>query len=357
MLHLIDGMQDYSSTPVKKYEIYVASLPGKDLMDALESRNVSFIPLPWIRRPISVLDFVCLIHLIWIIRKHRFDIVHTNSSKPGFLGRIAATVCKTPLIVHTAHGTSFNNFQPRATKYLYMGLEAIANRLCNNVVFVNNADRILCENTYLVQPSKACTIYNALPSSMEGKLTSVAMARVYGANPQITIGSILRFSDQKNVIETISRICKVCKETKALRFIFIGDGEHLPLCRSIVQSHGLNDSILLPGWDSDVIQWLSIFDAFMLYSNWEGLPISIIEAMYSGLAVIGSDLDGILELVDDCCGYIVPLANPEKLEHCLLHISKNREELEAKGRQALISISEKCSFKQMMDGYSKIYDA
>ncbi len=352
MLHLIDGMP--RETP-DGYEIFVASMPGPDLENELQKRHITHIPIPSFRREISIHDLFALIHLIFVIKKYRFDIVHTNSSKPGFLGRIAAKICGVPLIVHTEHGTAFQEDQSPLKQRFYMLFEALANLLSDRVVFVNNSDREKCIKLGIIPPEKAITIYNALPHLKRKELETIAASRIYSVDGKITIGSALRFWDQKNIIQIVISACKICKQTENLRFILVGDGEHYDLCKSIVHSHGLNSRILLPGWDSDIGKWLKVFDLFMLYSRWEALPISIIEAMHSGLAVLGSDLPGICELVDESCGYIAPLASPQAFEEMLLYISRHPEELQTKGRKAVHTIQNKCSFDAMVKGYSGVY--
>ena len=58
-----------------------------------------------------------------MLGRHRFDIVHTNASKPGLLGRLAARLCHVPLILHTEHGTAFQEDQPAFQQYFFRQLE------------------------------------------------------------------------------------------------------------------------------------------------------------------------------------------------------------------------------------------
>ncbi|MDZ4182909.1 MAG: glycosyltransferase, partial [Candidatus Cloacimonadaceae bacterium] len=291
-LHLLDGL------PTEDYDIHVAARPGGALVDAVKSRGWRFIPLPAMVHPISPLDLISFLHLILIFRRERYDIVHTNSSKPGLLGRLAATLCRVPLIVHTSHGMPFQQGQNQLKYKLFIALEWLANRFCHKVVYVNHSDRLRCQKLMLVPAAKATTIYNALPKAITDRLSAIAKARTTANDDTITIGSTMRFSTQKNAVNLISCACHACKEEPRLRFVIIGDGEHLKLCRQIVRSHALNSRILLPGWDAQVTDWLPRFDAFILYSRWEAQPFSIIEAMYSGLPVIGSDIPSIAELID-----------------------------------------------------------
>ncbi|HOH47103.1 MAG TPA: glycosyltransferase, partial [Candidatus Cloacimonadota bacterium] len=119
--------------------------------------------------------------------------------------------------------------------------------------------------------------------------------------------------------------------------------------------HKLEERILLPGWTADVIPRLAAWDVFILYSRWEAMPFSIIEAMHAGLPVIGSDIPSIQELVNPENGYIVPLANPEALVSLLAGLPEIKAELSAKGKQARSFIQSKTSYQAMVEHYLKLY--
>lgn len=349
-LHLLDGL------PRSEFEISVASQPGGDLEEAVRNRGFNYIPLNCLKHPISPLDLLALLQLIWVIKRRKFDIVHTNSSKTGLLGRIAAWICKVPLIVHTEHGTAFQPGQSPAAYRFFQALEWVGNQFCHRVVFVNNSDREKCLKLRLLPAQKAVTIYNALPEAYAHKLGAVAQNRRYDKDKQdFVIGSTLRFSTQKNVVNLVSAACLACKRQPRLRFILVGEGDLLSLCRQIVRSHGLNDRILFPGWDPDVTPWLQLFDAFILWSRWEAQPFSIIEAMGSGLAVIGSAIPSISELVDERCGYLIGLDDSEALIRCLVRLPDQAQEVFAKGMLSARRIQELCNYQQMVDGYLGIY--
>jgi len=349
-LHLLDGL------PRDEFDIFVASAPGGDFVNAVRQRGFKYIPLKFLKHPLSLLDAAALAELLRVLRYHRFDIVHTNSSKPGLLGRLAARICQTPLILHTEHGTAFQEGQAPALRRLYMDLERLGNALGHKVVFVNNSDREKCLSLGLLPPEKAITINNALPSAQAENLARIASARQLDpAKADFVIGSTLRFTTQKNVVASVGAACQACVREPRLRFIFLGDGQYLGLCRQIVRSHALNERVLLPGWDADAIKWLPLFDAFMLYSRWEAQPFSVIEAMHSGLPVLGSDIPSIRELVDPGCGWLVPLDQQDALINTIARISRDPAAAFAKGENAAARIKGICSYERMVSGYLKLY--
>jgi glycosyltransferase involved in cell wall biosynthesis len=280
--------------------------------------------------------------------------VHTHSSKPGLLGRIAATIAKVPNIIHTSHGSPFYLGQKHITFLLYRELERLACLFGNKIVFVNNDHRKYYIQHRLVAAHKASTIYNALIPELQKSLES-CVRNPENQQEAITIGSILRFSQQKNIIQTLEVCIRICLARNDVNFCFVGDGEHYPLCQQMVQTHHLQERIQLPGWSNQSVMWLQSFDIFMLYSLYEGLPISIIEAMHAGLPILASDIMGNSELVTTCNGWLVSPDNPVELEKTL-HIAINsRTSLVRLGQTSRLLVIQRCSYSDFINGYLSLY--
>ena len=90
-----------------RFEPFIATSPGQS-MDAEVAPDVVRVPLRWLWRPINpILDVLALWELYGVMRRWRFDVVHTHNAKDGILGRWAALLARTPVIVHTIHNVSF----------------------------------------------------------------------------------------------------------------------------------------------------------------------------------------------------------------------------------------------------------
>lgn len=375
LLPLMSGVQRFSlllleGLPADEYEIYVACKPGGEFVGAVQNRGWNYIPLPLLRHPIGMLDLFAFLHLILVCKKHKFDIVHTNSSKTGLLGRIAARIAGIPLIIHTNHGASFLPHQHPLIYRLYMYLDKLAGHFCDYVTFVNHSERENYLRLGLVKPEQAVTIYNAIKSrgrEVEGSSSleversgSLVVEGSRGSDTakgqSLTIGSTLRFSDQKNVIALTTYACKACDLNPGLRFILLGDGEHYELCKAIVASHHMTERILLPGWDSVVEPWLSLFDVFILYSRWEALPFSIIEAMHAGLPVIGSSIPSIMELVSEDVGWLVPLDDEAAFLATLQAVANDPATILKKGQKAREKVQLLCDYDTMVKAYRSLYE-
>jgi len=353
LLPLLSGVQNVmlnilAGLDKNKYDIYVISRSGGPLVDKLKELNIKHLPVNSLKRDFSFWDFIAFIDIFKLCKKYDFDIVHTHSSKSGFIGRIAARMAGVPKVIHTSHGYPFNKFQPLLVQILYKLCEAFAGLFCDYMVFVNNADREIAVSSNLISKQKALTIYNgiAVPATFERQTK----------DKEFIIGSSFRFWEQKNPIQTIKVAIAVCKRVEQIKFIFLGDGELLSECKKLVLDAGLEDRITFPGWQKDVMQWLKKFDIFLLYSKWEGLPISILEAMSIGLPIVASDINGNNELVSEQNGLLFKLNEVDKLIETLISLPKRKEELILWGNQSQLIVEKKFSLKKFINSYKSIYD-
>ncbi len=354
LLPLLSGAQNVMLTILEsldknKYDIYVISKPGGPLVDKVVELGYKYIPLSSFKHNISIMDIVAFIKLIIIFKKFKFDIVHTHSSKPGFIGRIAARTAGVPKIVHTVHGFSFHSYQKKMIKKFYQLMEKFAGLFCDKIVFVNNSERETAIANHLIKPEKAITIYNGVEfpqMRLRGKENS----------DKFIIGSCLRFWRQKNIIDTIEAAIRVCKENENIQFIFIGDGELYRSAEDMVNNSGFKNRIQLPGWQKNPTEWLQKFDVFLLYSKWEGLPLSILEAMSFGLPIVASDIKGNNELVSDANGILVPINEIDRLTSILLSLPDEKEKLKEWGENSRKLIKEKFDLTDFIRKYKNVYD-
>ena len=357
LLPILSGVQNMMLSLLKEldkdqYEIYVISKPNGELVQAVQNEGYYHISISSLRRDISLWDILTIFKLFLIFRKYRFDVVHTHSSKTGFLGRISARIAGIPKIIHTSHGFPFHQFQPHFMQRFYKFLEKFAALFCDYVVFVNQADYDFAIQTQIVPESKAKTIYNGvLLPDVRKDWKNVDW------NNQIMIGSIARFSAQKNSINTVKASIKAVQKDNRLNFTFIGDGELLDECKKLVHDAGMHYKISFPGWKNKIFWELLRFDIFLLYSKWEGLPISILEAMSVGLPVIASNIKGNDELVTKETGVLIPVLEVDKLTNFFLSLPNEYKEWQKKGNLARKMVEEKFNMKQFTLKYKDLYDS
>ena len=111
----------------KKYEIFLAcNFRGELVSRAKKIDGINLINIVELQREVNFIkDIKALIKIYLLIKKEKFDIVHTHSSKAGVIARIASKLNKVPLIIHTVHGFPFNDFMSRIKRNFYIYLEKI----------------------------------------------------------------------------------------------------------------------------------------------------------------------------------------------------------------------------------------
>ncbi|SHJ00590.1 Glycosyltransferase involved in cell wall bisynthesis [Desulfofundulus thermosubterraneus DSM 16057] len=354
LYHLVAGLNR------ERFEITVACAPGGELVHWLSGHEgVRIVEVPYLCRevsPLRDLSAFCFLHRL--MRRERFHIVHCHSSKAGILGRLAACLAGVPGIVFTVHGWGINDYQSRAARLLFVLAERLAGRASSRVVCVSQADLQKGLELGLAPPSRLAVIHNGLP---EPPFKPGALRRELGLDEDaLLVGMVCRLRAPKDplfFLQTARALLSTGKWSNRLYFVLIGDGPLMAGCREFVARHGLAGKVFLPGGREDAPSLLGDLDVFVLFSLWEGLPLTIIEAMYAAKPVVAAAVGGVGELVvPGETGFLVPPRDPvgaAKALEALLEDARLRREMgEKAGRLA----RERFSVERMVKNYTALYE-
>ena len=262
-----------------------------------------------IRREINIFqDSKALFSLTRYIKREKYDIVHTHTSKGGFIGRIAARLAGTPKVVHTIHGFYFNKDSPFLKKLFYGGLEKTAGWFGHIMIAVNNEDREMAIKYGIVKREKIITIYNGV--NIEKNESSLAVGTGYFhccdikkefniSKDDILIGIVGRLYWEKGQMYGIEAIGKLKEHFPGIKLLLIGKGPDEDNFKYKVKELGLDDSVIFTGFRKDIADWLEIMDIFLLPSLREGMSITLLEAMAAGKPIICTDIRGNREVIND----------------------------------------------------------
>ncbi len=359
LLPLLSGVQNIMLSLIENldeemFEFAVASAPDGPLIGKLKEMKIKHYAIPKLIRKITIFDIFVFWRLYRIFRINNFDIVHTHSSKTGFIGRITARFAGIKVVIHTIHGFPFNPFQPLTKQIFFELLEKIAAFFCDKAISVNKTERQLAIEKHIIPENKILTIYNGID---EASPWSEIFRKEFGFHKDDKIfGSVSRFSKQKNIISMIKIAIEIVEANDKIKFVFIGDGELWEDAKKMVRSKNLSAEILLPGWKSSVVNWLAFFDVFILYSLWEGLSLSILEAMSTGLPIIASDIKGNNELVKNGYnGFLVKIGNKDSFVKNILWISTHDRERDEMSKNSLKLVREKFALNRFIESYKNLY--
>ncbi|MDP3041962.1 MAG: glycosyltransferase family 4 protein [Candidatus Omnitrophota bacterium] len=327
----------------KKYNIFLfTAKTGLLIPEASAIIGLILKKSEFLERSINPLkDILALIEIYCFIKKNKIQIVHTHSSKAGILGRLAAKLAKTPLIMHTVHGWSFNDYQPRGISYFYIFLEKICATFTHKIIVVSGFDRDKgLENSIGRKSRYALIRYGIDTRSFKDTGRRNEARKFLGlTDTDLAVGMVACFKPQKAPLDFIELASLVRRDFPDTKFVLVGDGGLRKKITARIKQLNLDGQVILTGWFKDIPLILSGLDAFVLTSLWEGLPIVVLEAMAAGVALVATDTGGIREVViNDKTGYLVKPQDissmQNRLEELLSNVRK-KDEFVRQSREAI----------------------
>jgi glycosyltransferase involved in cell wall biosynthesis len=315
------GLQDevYQSTLVTG----VVGPDEGDMTYLARDLGIQPVVIPTMQREISPLaDLKTLATLVRLMRRMRPHIVHTHTAKAGFVGRLAAVLCRVPVVVHTFHGHVFQGYFGETKTRLFIGLERLAARGSDVILTISQrlkddlvAYRIAPEEKIKIVPLGLkllrLTDLEALRGSFRqegGFSTETPLVGI--------IGRLVPIKNHELFLAAASRVSQARPE---VRFVIVGDGERRAALEALVGQLGLADRVWFAGWRDDLPRIYADLDALVISSNNEGTPVSIIEAMAARVPVVATEVGGVPDLLrDGQLGTLVPPEDAEALAEAIL---------------------------------------
>lgn len=324
------------------------------LTEQLEIKGIEISVIDELVREISLKkDWATVYKIRNIIKKWHPDIVHCHSSKAGIVGRIAAFMEGVPS-VFTAHGWAFTEGVPFFKRVLYSVIENIMLNITSKCFCVSEYDRCLAKKWFLRDSHKIITVHNGIGGD---GLQRDAIVRMLDNGSILRLIMVGRFSKPKDHMLLIKSVYDINKKYPGqVHLSLVGDGDLFAAANQYVVANNLGDFIVLLGESTCVDSLLTQSDVFCLISNYEGLPISIIEAMRAGLPVIASDVGGNNELVvDGVNGYLVSRGDRKGLVQAIEKLIKDRNLITEFGKRSQEKFRMEFTFSAMMQKIESAY--
>ncbi|MCU4975010.1 glycosyltransferase family 4 protein [Halobacteria archaeon AArc-m2/3/4] len=260
------------------------------------------------------------------IRKHEFDIVHTHSTEAGIIGRFAAALASTPAVVHTVHGVPFADDRNDLLERFVLACERRAATMSDRLV--TNADAITADylSYDIGTPDQYTTVYSGIDLDRFRDVTPAEDIDGDG----VRLLMVGRLADGKGFDVFLDALEHLSRDN--LSVYLVGDGPQREWLEREVRTRGLEATIDLLGYRSDIPEIMAACDVFVLPSYREGTPRVITEAMASGLPVVATDIAGIPEQVADGeSGYLIQPGDDKALADRLEELIASREHRQAFG--------------------------
>lgn len=295
------------------------------LIETVQEREIALILEPTLVREVNpVKDFLALVRLTQLIRRGKYTIVHTHSSKAGILGRWAAKLAGVPVIVHTVHGWGHHDRQHPLVRAYYILLEKITLPITDKLIAVTSKDIDKGLRDGIGKADHYTVIRSGIELNRFGhpQVPREETRAAWGIPQDATvIGSVTRLSPQKAPLDFVRAAALVAQRYPATYFMLVGDGPLRAEVEQLAAELGIADRLVLTGLRRDVPELLAAFDIFALSSLWEGLPRVLPQAMASALPVVATACDGSAEAIEDGVnGFLVPPGEPTVLAERLCRL-------------------------------------
>lgn len=275
-----------------------------DILNSLSTHGIRLHHIP-MNRAIRISEDIRAIHnMTNLLKKERFDIVHTHNAKAGVIGRVAAKISGVPLIIHTAHGLPFFEGQNKLLYYVYRYIEIFAAR-CSHFIANQNWEDFKKLRQY-VPEKKLVYEGNGVDLNLLDTINNnIHDEEIYSLKQRydiperskiILVGA--RFEPIKDHYLLVECL-KILKERWNDQFccLLAGNGLLEANVKEKVQECGLGKQVKFIGYQENIFPWIKMADLLVLTSQKEGIPRILMEGMAFRKAVAATDVLGTNELV------------------------------------------------------------
>jgi len=319
---------------------------GGEIADKLihEEKDIRILNFKTYHNPLNI------IRLAFLIKMNCFQIVHTHGYFASTMGRISAFLAKSPVIISHVQTTDWD-FSKRN-----LWIEKTLGRITDKIICCSDAVKDFVISGEKVDPRKLVTIYNGVHCRKEEE----SITKVCNSNRRIIriiiIASLVENKGHKYLLEALS---KIVLHHSAIELSVVGDGPLKARLMDYAKSLGVYDHTKFLGLMDDVRTMLKDSDILVLPSvEREGLGIAIIEAMCQGKPVIGTNIGGIPEVIEDGVnGYLVPPRDPDALAEKLELLIKDKQKRDRMGNEGKKRFQERFDAGVMIRKIERLYES
>jgi len=325
-----------------KFNIRVWCLvKGGEIFDELKDNSVD-VEVLGMKRPYSPLFHIMLARKL---KDNDIHIVHTHGIAANGIGRMAAVIAGTPVIIKHIHTLCIRHSYKSILKDIFLNIFTHKIICCSKAVanFVIEKEK--------VNSKKVIVIYNGvdIEKFKERKTTG---------EEEFTIGCVASLYPHKGHKYLLEAVKKVIDDShKKIKLIIVGDGILSNSLKKYARELGIQEFIEFKGTVYDVTSVIATFDVAVLPSSErEGLGLSLIEAMAASRPVIGTKVGGIPEVIKEGVnGILVEPRNPHALAKAILTLINNKEITISMGREGRKIAETRFSLGAMIENIESLY--
>ena len=323
----LDRMPEYEVTLLSG----VDSGSEGDLLDRAR-KGAQVIVLPELGRDVNPLaDLPALRKLYRIIKDGRYHIVHTHMSKAGVLGRVAAKMAGTPIIVHTLHSLVFHEYQPWLVNRMWWAIKKFCAPMTDHFISVSDIISQKAIAAGVDRAEKFSTIYSGMELDwfLNAQVEAAAVRREFGIPEDApVVGKIARLFALKGHDQLFDAAPAIVKRHPDVRFFLIGDGVLQDHLKERARAAGILDNFVFAGMipRERIPEMIGAMDVLVHTSLREGLARVLPQALAMGKPCVSYNLDGAPEVVlPDKTGFLVEVGDNDGLVNSISRLLEEPE--------------------------------
>lgn len=302
------------------------------------------------------IDFGIIGWLKRIIIDEKIDVVHAHTYSPLFYSVPAAKLVGGVKVVYTEHGRLY----PERSNWKLSLINPILALGTDHIVSISESTAKAMNKYDNFPLSRIKVIHNGISiSDIKQKVDKLAKKRSLGlTDSSRVIGTAARIEEIKNIPMMLRAFQHVLEEVPDTCLLIAGKGSKEQELQTYAEELGISKNVKFIGLRSDLWEIYQIMDIFLLTSFTEGISVTLLEAMASGVPAVVTDVGGNSEVVvDGVTGCLVPLHDDNAMAQCIVKLLNNRDTLMIYAAAAKDRVTDHFSFDGMMKSYEMLYNS
>lgn len=315
-----------------------------------------FYDVPFERSPLKKENLTAYHQVKRIIREGGYDIIHCHTPVGAAVARLAARKVRKngTKVIYTAHGFHFFKGASLVNWLVYFPVEWLLSPLTDVLITINREDydrakRLLRAKRIVYIPGVGIDTARFRGNAEKGAALRRELGIPEEATVLLSVGDLNKNKNHRAVLEALAGM-----ENRNLYYVVCGRGPLKEELEALAREKGLGDRVRFMGYRNDIPAFYAMADVFVFPSFREGLSVSVMEAMASGLPVVCSRIRGNTDMVEDGVnGYLMEPGNPDSIAGALRRLEDGGKWEEISRNN--LEKAEEYSLAVIAEQYRKVY--
>lgn len=275
------------------------------------------------------------------------DVLHSHKFGSNAWGSLLARTAGLPLIVHE------HNFSEQPT---------LARRAIDRGLIARTAHRVLCVSESVAEIERACGVPERLLEVVPNGVRldaawprGAARAELAITSDSFTLGIVGRLRPEKAHELLLEAVAQLAHAGRDVRLCIVGDGPRRVELQLLAARLGIDTRVSWAGERRDAATLAAAFDAAVVCSHWEGLPLAALESMAAGVPLVATSVGGLPTLLEGGAGLLVPPANVDELAAAIAQLMDDRDAAAAFAAAGRERVADHYSFEAMCSRIEDLY--